>query len=326
MPTLQYYVNTDTAAGGTGLTPSLYGPDRAFATSSAAETALRQNLTSIAPDVDTPRIALRVRCAGTAADTSLVTFTNASWVTDSEHRIEWAGEWGQPRWNDKRYRIVTTSGYGIGTINVGKAVHLRLTDLQLESTSTLDQRPCCLGLNAFAWDVEVLGGFFRLTGTTGTIDVPSAIKINSTAAYRLVVQNVTTATEFGGGLDTNEAINGNTGTVFVLSNCTMVQRRSPQTATAQLNLAGVDTFGDGSGNVRLRNLILQAPERTLFSGGSYDEVINLVTSDGYSPTVALRNTRLRFMDPLNWDYRLHPSDLTRIGSGVNLRDDPYGLT
>lgn len=323
MATIIRYVNTDAAGGGDGTTNGTgAGGTNAFASVSAAEAALRQDLTGVTCDVADEQgnnyIALDILCSGTAADTTAVDFNSASWVTDATHRlrVRLNGTGAGAKWDSGLYRLVGSPGYGVPMIYVTSGICLTLQDLQVESQSTLDNAPHAFRANDFGYNVHIVGGFYRTTSTTGTPDDPMTFVVRpNTGTAKLYMSNVTIVAATGPAFD---ILNTTSATFEVYAyNCTMVCR------------AGTGSvFGftlNASPTSRFKNLLLQSAAGSNYSVGNAaaTETATILTQDATSPTVGLRSKTLTFVDATNWDYHLTSSDTDAIGAGTDLSADTY---
>lgn len=325
MATIIRYVNT-ASSGGDGTTNNTSGGTAAFASLSAAEAALRQNLTGVTCDVADEQgnnyIALDILCTGTSADTSAVDFSSGTWVTDNTHRIRIRlnGTGAGAKWDTTKYRLVASpGGYGAGTFQVLAALHITLQSLQIETGSNLDNAPRALVCGSVAFNLKIVNCFLRITSTTGTWDNAFVFYITSTTdAYSFQMRNTVLAASDGRGMNT--ATNSNAGTVARLYNCTVVNRG----ATAR-PLVGID-LSNASADYRLKNLLVQGPGSSLYVGfvnSIPDEEVTILTQDASSPTVGLRSKTITFVDAANWDYHLAAGDTDAIGVGTDLSADSY---
>lgn len=293
-----------------------------FSSLSAAEAALRQDLTGVTCDVPdesgNATIALDILCSGSAADTTAVAFSHASWVTDATHRIRARlnGTGAGAKWDSSLYRLVASTGYAVGTLSVGKALHLTFQDLQVEATNTIDNAPTAMLLGNFAHDVTVVRGYYRQSNASGSYDASCAIRQRSTGAFTLKMQNVTMAC--ADGIPFRMDTNGDTGVVLRLYNCTGVNR----SGTAR-NIVNV-TLASGA-DVRLKNLLLQGTGTANYYMGNAnpDEALTILTQDTSSPTTGLRSKTLAFVDASGWDYHLASGDTAAIDVGTDLHADSY---
>jgi len=326
MATIVRYVNTAGTVGsqdGTTNTPGSSGT-AAYATLAQAEAALRQTLTGVTCDVadvdGNAQIALDIRCTGTSTDTTVVTFTNASWVTDATHRIQVrlnpndtaAG----PKWDTSIYRLVVSAAYGTGSLSVGKALDIDFVNLQVENTNTITNSPQALVLGNFVWNVRIVGGFYRCTSTTGTWDEGCTIRTDATGALSLRMRNVTAVNAEG------TAFNGEGYTTTVanalLYNCTLVNR---SVTSRTKGVARLDSYDSGGSNRRFKNLLIQGPGTTSYQASSPTETATILTQDASSPTVGLRSLTTTFVDAANWDYHLAAADATAKDVGTSLAAD-----
>lgn len=319
MATIVRYVNTASTAGGDGTTNLTSGATRAYATLSAAETALRQNLTGVVCDVNDQdganTIALDIQCTGTSADTTAVTFTNASWVTDATHRIQVRLNTGDAPagalWSTSKYRLTAAGGYGVGTLSVGKVLHIDLVNLQVENTSGIDNAPHALRIGNFASDVRVYGGFYRCTGTSGTYDDAGAISSRCTSSLKL--RNVTMAAAEGYGIRTEDD-----HSVFWMYNCTLINRH----ATNSRYVA--EMFALDTGSERVKNNILQGVTGANVNwraAVTFAEQVTNLTQDTSSPNNTLDSKTVTFNDAANWDYHLGAGDTAALNAGTDLSAD-----
>lgn len=321
MATIIRYVNTAAAGGGDGTTNGTgAGGVNAFASLSAAEAALRQDLTGVTCDVadegGNNYIALDILCSGTTADSTAVVFSNAAWVTDATHRVRVRlnGTGAGPKWDSSLYRLAATHTSLVGVINVGKAIHLTLQDLQVESLNALDQAPQAVTCGDFAWDVRLVRCFLRATSTTGTAYRPAALYIDAgTASWTLRAQNTVLAMAEGRALwdFTYHAA----GVSAILYNCTMVNRSGTPYGIFELS-------GSGTSEMRAKNLLIQGAGTNYSIGDSVDEAVTILTSDATSPTVGLRSLTATFVDATNWDYHLAAAS-EGIDDGTDLSADSY---
>lgn len=320
MATIVRYVNTAAASGGNGTTNNTTGADRAYNSLSAAEAGLRQNLTTVTPDVadqdGATTIALRIYVNGSSADTTQVTFSNATWVTDATHRIEIIlldGAQG-PKWNSSVYRLSTSPGYAVGSLRIGKAIHMDLVDLQIENTSTLDNSPFALELQNFASDVRVYRGFFRLSSTTGTWDNANVIRSVSTTTSSLKIRNAAVVAANGLAF---HSFYTNAAATFLFYNCTFVNRGG--TNRVVFDAGNIDT----GTTARYKNLIIQGTTGAtgLYSASSPDEAVSILTQDASAPGTALDNKTVSFVDSTNWDYHLASGDTSAKDAGTDLSAD-----
>jgi hypothetical protein len=325
MATIVRYVNT-ASSGGDGTTNATSGGTAAYASLSAAEAALRQDLTSVTCDVsydsnDTD-IALDIRCTGTTADTAAaVSFANASWVTNATHRI---GVRLNPsdsapgaKWDTAKYRLSITPSYGAGVLAVGAARHIALKDLQVEANGNADNSRIALFLGNFAFDVKVIGGFYRTTGTvTTTWDGTDAIQCTSTTTFALKMRNVTAVTADGRPLYfVNYATAAN---LLWAYNCTWVNRGG--TARSVFSFVNLDS----PASIRVKNLLIQGTGTTNYVAGvSPAEALTILTQDTTAPGTGLDSKTITFTDASNWDYRLASGDTDAIGAATDLTSDTY---
>ena len=321
MATRIRYVNT-ASSGGDGTTNATSGGTAAYATLAAALAAEAADLTGITCDVADEQgntyIALDILCTGTAADTSQAYFNAAGWVTNATHRlrVRLNGTGAGPKWDTGLYRLVSSQGYKAGNVRIGKAMHVTLQDLQVDATDTLDNAPTAVRLEDFAWDLCIVGGFYRQSNTSGSIDATGAVFRNyASGAYTLKMRNVAVGAadyptvHIGGG--------GSTSATVLLYNCTIVERG----ATGRSLL--LDENGAAS-TVRFKNLLLQGlGTNYILNDGTPDEALTILTRDTTSPTVGLRSKTITFVDATNWDYHLASGDTDAIGAGTDLSADSY---
>lgn len=324
MATIVRYVNTGSSAGGDGTTNATSGANRAYATLSAAETALRQNLTGVGSlDVADPdgnfTVALCINCTGTAADTTAVTFTNASWVTDSTHKIMVRLEPGSaaagPKWETGIYRLSAAPGYQVGTFSIGKALNLVLWNMQIECTSTLDNAPRSLQVGNFVVGLDIVGGFFRSTSTSGTWDQAFGANVSGAAGSTTRIRNATFVAADGPALTTENYAGTGTGIVY---NCTVINRST--NVRAALDLTNWD---QPSGHVvRLKNLLIQSSAGVNYNVvGTPTEALTILTQDTSAPGTGLDSKTATFVDSANWDYHLAAGDTVSKDVGTNLSGD-----
>jgi hypothetical protein len=128
-----YYVNTDSTAGGTGLTNATTGADRAFATLSAAE-ALNLNLTTGATDG-----VCTIYCSAPSgvADTTAVTWDG--WTTDAAGYVNVVGNFAGTKWDTTKYRLAVTSATRALYIN---DQYVRISHLQISNTGLTGDKDC----------------------------------------------------------------------------------------------------------------------------------------------------------------------------------------
>ena len=328
MATLIRYVNTVAHTSGDGTTNGTgNGGTNSFASLSEAEVALRQTLTSVACDVvdelGNATIALDILCVGTTADTvGAVAFANAAWVTDATHRIRVRlnGTGAGAKWDSALYRLVVTPGYNAGVLSIGKVVHLTLQDLQVEATGGLDGGVVALKFGDFAWDVNIVRGFYRQTGTTGAYDAATRVISNAagdTTAFVLRCQNVTVVAADAVPFRTNG--NDSTAGTVIAYNCTIVNRGATGRDVLRFNKGTGGTF-------RFKNVLLQGVSG---GGGNYTpgnqnatETATILTTDTSSPTAGLQSKTCTFVDAVNWDYHEVAGDPS-IAAGTDLHADTY---
>ena len=319
--TIVRYVNTASTAGGDGTTNGTAGATRAYATLSEAETALRQTLTGVTNDVNDQdggnNISLRIYVTGSSADTTAVTFSNASWVTDATHRIEvnLNGTTSGPKWDTALYRLSITSGYNTPAITISKAVHMDFVNLQAENTVTLDNAPKVLVLNDFASDVRIYGGFYRTTGTSGAADNPRAVWHHGTGAFTFRARNAVFATADGIPLEANGF--SSTGS-SALYNCLFVNRATNRRAL------DINNWGFGASN-RVKNVAIQGTTgaTTLYNPAASATEANILTQDASAPGTSLDNKTISFVDATNWDYHLASGDTSAKDAGTDLSADAF---
>lgn len=320
MATIIRYVNTASTPGGDGTTNATAGANRAYASLSAAEAALRQNLTGVTCDIADPdgnnTIALDIRCTGTAADTTRVEFSNASWVTDASHRImvrlNPSDTPGGAKWTTSIYRLAVSASYGAGALAVGRALHLVFWNLQVDSTNTLDNAPRALVLGDFTWSVDIVGGFFRVSSTSGTPDGPDAIVTTAVGAFSLRMRNVTVAgpRKALGAFEYNPA-----AYTLILYNCTLINRGANE------QVVDIDDLDTG-GACRLKNVLIQGATGAAANivATTPDEAVDILTQDA-SGTSGNQNQTVTFVDAANWDYHLGGADTNAKDQGTSLAAD-----
>lgn len=128
------YVNTNSTAGGTGLTNATSGADRAYATLSEAVAALPSSIVATAGP-------WRIICSGSVVDGGVT--IPASCVTSSTRYIEIAAATSdrtQGYWDTTKYRIETTNVDGIRVL----AGHVRVVGLQMKLTYTTSGSLACV--------------------------------------------------------------------------------------------------------------------------------------------------------------------------------------
>lgn len=321
MATIVRYVNT-ASSGGDGTTNGTSGGTAAYASLSAAEAALRQNLTGVTCDVNdedgNAYIALDILCTGSSADTSTVDFSSGTWATDATHRIRVRlnGTGAGAKWDDTIYRIVASRAGNDGVILLGAALHLTLQDLQLENTVALASQACGVRMGADG-DLRIIGGFIRSTGADGGTPSVWSQGINlggAGTAYKLRMRNVVVAMRdgrcvLGGSYNTAD-------TVVYVYNCTFINRSA--TSRDVYSLSG----GNNAGEYRHKNLIIQGPGTTNYVGAAYDEKLTILTQDT-TGTSGLQSKTLTFVDATNWDYHLASGDTDAIGAATDLSADSY---
>lgn len=319
--TIVRYVNTASSAGGDGTTNNTSGATRAYATLSAAEAALRQTLTGVTNDVNDQdganTISLRIYVTGSSADTTAVNFNNASWVTDATHRIELILNGTNPgsKWDSSVYRLEAAPGYGVGTLTIGKAIHMDLVNLQVGNTTGIDNAPIALNLGNFAWDVRIYGGFYRNSGTSGAFDGPTAIAVQANATFSLKIRNATMVGADGAAFSAITYTNA--AATAILYNCTLINRSATNRAVFTTS-----NFDTGT-TTRLKNLLIQG---TTGATNNYvvttpDEATSILTQDTSAPGTSLDSKTVSFVDATNWDYHLASGDTAAKDAGTDLSAD-----
>lgn len=291
-----------------------------YASLSAALAAQAGNLTGVTCDVADEQgnntIAVDIVCSGSTADTTAVSFSG--WTTDATHRLRIRGATiTGPKWDTSLYRLVASPGAYVGTIQIGVAINLTLQDLQVESGSTLNNGARALCMLDFAWDVNVVRGFYRQTSTTGTYDEAGAIVYNAgSAAFTYRMRNVTAIGADSGGLVRLNYAN-NASALGIVYNCTFANRSANSRSIFLVT-------GDSPTTFRFKNLLIQGTGTCYtFGDGSADEALTILTQDATSPTGALQSKTIGFVDASNWDYHLDVTDTDAIGAGTDLSGDTY---
>ena len=325
MATLIRYVNRSvTHTSGDGTTNGTgNGGTNSYDTLALAIAGLAQDLTAITPDVNdelgNATIAMDILCTGGQADASAVAVNQAGWVTNAAHllRIRQNGAGNGAKWdittNTPHYLQLQPS-YGVGIINIGKAINITLQDLMVSATGTLDLGQQCVTMGNFVFNVHIVRGFYRTTGTTGAFDSTKPFESNATGAYSLFMQNVTAVAADGEVF--NPSGFSSTVAACAIYNCTFVNKATNRTlfSSANINVGAV---------VKLRNLLLQCPTGALLNYASDGAATTstILTQDASAPGTALDNMTVTFVDAANWDYHLSASDTSAKNAGTDLSGD-----
>ena len=325
MATIIRYVNRSVVhTSGDGTTDGTGNAGtNSYYTLNDAEVALRQTLTGVTCDVTDEQgnstIALDILCTGGSADTTIVAFANASWVTDATHRIRVRlnGTGAGAKWDTSKYYLSADPAYDVGVLSIGKVLDLTLQDLQIEATGgDMSSGNQAVHTGNFASRLHLVRGFYRTTNTTGGAwDETSVIVTRSTGAFELWMQNVTVVVGSGTALQ----IGGYSATVAAANiyNCTFINRGS--------NFLVFDTANCDIGTTaRYRNLLIQGATGANLN---YESSVpgpttsTILTQDASSPTVGLRSLTPTFVDATNYDYHLTSTDTGAIDDGTNLSGD-----
>ena len=284
----------------------------------AALAANKQDLTSVACDLTDPfgfNVALRINVSGTTADTGgQWDLSDAAWVTDANHRIEIRNATpGGAKWDTSKPRASMSDGFTCSIRFGGTVRHVSLTNLQVENTATLDNAPKVFRGGAAAWDLNISGGFYRCTSTSGAASGATVFFADS-STHTLRVAKPVFAAAGSGCIPANWG--GGTSSTVIVYSATLVSRAGT---------GDVMEFGKSAGCThRYKNLVLQGGGACYVVGDQpATETATILSQDTSSPTTGLRSKTVAFVDATNWDYHLSASDTAAKGAGTNLSSDAY---
>lgn len=284
---------------------------------SAALTALAQDLTSVTCDIADEQgnnyIACDIVCEGSSVDSTAVAITT-TWVTNATHRLRIrAASPSGAKWDTGNYRLVASPGTPYqGTVHIGMAVHVTLQDLQVESTAALSFGGTALSMANYAWNVRVIGGFYRTTSTTGTADTTGAIAWNATSSnFVLYMRNVTAVTNGSGAVAAFAVNYAQPGSTLVIYNCTFVNKNGTN-----------DVFwSNGECTGTYKNNVFQGGGTTNFRITNHTPTTATNLTQDTTGTSGLQSKTLTFVDAINWDYHIASGDTNAKDVGTDLSGD-----
>lgn len=322
VPSLVRYVNP-ASSGGDGTTNATSGPNAAYASLDACFDAEATALTGITCDIydyeDTPAltIALDILLDGTTVDSTQAVLDQGGWVTDATHRvrIRMADGAAGLAWPSSRYRLQGDPGYGEGMLSVEVAINLDL-DFFANNTRSLNDQPKAVVFSNVAHDTRVYGGIYWNSSTSGYNTNGRAIGNTggTSVGYSFKGRNFVALCEDGAALGFGYA--DGAGTVLYLYNVTAIDRGSTGT------IAAVTASGDNADlEFRAKNLLIKGPN--CWECYNTDEALTILTTDATSPTSALRNKSIAFVDEDNEDFHLAAADTDAVNEATDLSSDTY---
>lgn len=316
------YVNTGSTPGGTGITNATTGTDRAYASLSEWEAASDTDLVTAGDNHI-------VYCSGSTADVSSVIIDG--WTTDATHDITITVASGQEHggsWNTGVYRLITTN---VGVIQCNED-YINLIGLQVQCNRQDRPKAVTWSTAAFTQNDNLLlikDCIIRghPDGNTGNAFGESAgigcLAPGSAQYHRLVAVNCIL-------YDWNYATSTDT------YRCQAIQATDYQgehviyNCTIQNAEYGIytDVFGAGAYTLVKNTAAMDCDDGFGIAGGdswasNSDYNASDIASDAPGAN-AQNGTDATFVDKLNDDFHLSPSDAVCKDNGVNLSTDGDG--
>lgn len=302
------YVNTNSTAGGTGLTNDTASADRAYVSLwDASQGQIGANNTLITNDQY-----LEIQCGGTLSDNNATTrYPGQNITTDEEHYMLITAVPGQeaPAIFD-RTKYVYSGSMAMAT------PFMRIQRIQFDGSGSINNAALGTTAGVFSGSYHIHGCHFT---SSGAIYAAMAVSPDGSGSRTFITNNIIEITGSYGMLIQSTA---GYGTTHSLHNNTVVGRVTRGYFVTYYGVNDVINFknnlASGSTNVDFYTEAT-ATEANIENNASAD-------NSAYANSVGggtLRNRTFRFRNPSLGDYRLHGGDTGAKRLGANLSADAY---